>query len=633
MANEEHIEILRKGVKAWNEWRERRRDIKPDLSGVNFRCAELQNGIFSQTCLHRANFSQLILTEINLTKANLIKAKFEKSDLSEADFSNANLHKADFSNANFSEAGLTRTIKASSIMMFSVGVSTEIDNIKENSRELDFSFAELSGVDFRSANLTDADFSSTKLTRVKFSDADFTEAIFNESILYGVIFEDANLSEANFNGANLSRAGFNGATLTSAVLRKVNLRNTNLSRINLEKADLTEADLSQANFSGANLSQAILQGANLRRANLSPASFSESYPTDIERTEYNFVFAFLEGSSIDSPVAYFRKTNLSGSNLSGANLEEANLNQANLDRADLSQANLSRISALYTNFSQAIFTGVCIRDWHINRLTKLDGVICDYVYLMQGQQELRPYSRNFKPGEFSKLYETALETVDIVFLDGIDWKAFLVSFLELKAETGSDEISIQSFENRNGAFIARINVPPDVDKAYVERFIEEKYQLALKAKDEEIGFLREEIAYKRRENTNLIGIIGTMAEKENYKNYFHQPQIGNFIDTAQSGSRQQSINNQHNYASEQKQTLAEAAAEIQKLLQQLEQANPSASESDKLAYVNDETTSSFKRRVVGALQATGEAAIDEFVLENKYLKVVKAAIKGWMKPE
>jgi hypothetical protein len=33
------------------------------------------------------------------------------------------------------------------------------------------------------------------------------------------------------------------------------------------------------------------------------------------------------------------------------------------------------------------------------------------------------------------------------------------------------------------------------------------------------------------------------------------------------------------------------------------------------------------------LQATGEAAIDEFVLESKYLKVAKAAIKGWIKLE
>ncbi|MDP8963599.1 MAG: hypothetical protein M3O33_06355 [Cyanobacteriota bacterium] len=260
-------------------------------------------------------------------------------------------------------------------------------------------------------------------------------------------------------------------------------------------------------------------------------------------------------------------------------------------------------------------------------------MICDYVYLKKGQRERRPHNRTFALGEFTKLSQQVLETVDIVFLDGIEWKAFLVTFLELKAQSGSDEISIQSFENRSGAFIVRINVPPDVDKAYVERFIEEKYQLALKAKDEEILSLREEIAYKRRENTNLIGIIGTMADKENYKNYFHQPQIGNFIDTAQSGSRQQSINNQHNYAAEQKQTLAESVSEIQQLLKQLEQTHPSAAEAQQIEHINNETTPNFKRRAASALQAFGETAIDEFVLENKWLKVIKETVKRWMKPE
>ncbi|MHC5718229.1 MAG: hypothetical protein ACYTX0_40635 [Nostoc sp.] len=52
----------------------------------------------------------------------------------------------------------------------------------------------------------------------------------------------------------------------------------------------------------------------------------------------------------------------------------------------------------------------------------------------------------------------------------------------------------------------------------------------------------------------------------------------------------------------------------------------------KVAYVNDETTPSFKRCVASALQATSETAIDEFILENKYLKIIKAAIKGWLQP-
>ncbi len=86
------------------------------------------------------------------------------------------------------------------------------------------------------------------------------------------------------------------------------------------------------------------------------------------------------------------------------------------------------------------------------------------------------------------------------------------------------------------------------------------------------------------------------------------------------------------FHSEQKQTLAKAAAEIQQLLKQLEKTNPTATESEKITYVNDETTPSFKRRVVGALQAGSEVAIEEF-LDNPYINVGKAIVKGWTKPE
>ncbi|NES72101.1 MAG: hypothetical protein F6K24_46355 [Okeania sp. SIO2D1] len=68
-------------------------------------------------------------------------------------------------------------------------------------------------------------------------------------------------------------------------------------------------------------------------------------------------------------------------------------------------------------------------------------------------------------------------------------------------------------------------------------------------------------------------------------------------------------------------------------MKQLEQSNPTATEAEKVAYINDETTPSLKRRVISTLQATGEAAIDEFILENKSLKVVKAAVKSWFQSE
>jgi hypothetical protein len=88
----------------------------------------------------------------------------------------------------------------------------------------------------------------------------------------------------------------------------------------------------------------------------------------------------------------------------------------------------------------------------------------------------------------------------------------------------------------------------------------------------------------------------------------------------------------HNNSPKQEQNLAEAAAEIQQLLKQLEVTNPTATEAEKITHVNDETTPSFKRRAVAALQAGGEAAIEEF-LDNPYVNVGKAIVKGWIKPE
>ncbi len=110
---------------------------------------------------------------------------------------------------------------------------------------------------------------------------------------------------------------------------------------------------------------------------------------------------------------------------------------------------------------------------------------------------------------------------------------------------------------------------------------------------------------------------------------------GDTFNVSQAGAvgRYARSDNNTFFQSEDRRTLAEAATEIQSLLKQLDQNNPIATETEKIAYINDETTPSFKRRVVGSLQASGETAIDEFILENKYLKVVKSAIKGWLQPD
>lgn len=79
-----------------------------------------------------------------------------------------------------------------------------------------------------------------------------------------------------------------------------------------------------------------------------------------------------------------------------------------------------------------------------------------------------------------------------------------------------------------------------------------------------------------------------------------------------------------------RQTLAEAADEIQQLLMQLEKSQPTATESEKVAYVNDETPADVKSRVVNALKGGGEAAVDTILDNSPYVNVVRAIVKGWI---
>jgi|GEM_PF-5980738 len=172
----------------------------------------------------------------------------------------------------------------------------------------------------------------------------------------------------------------------------------------------------------------------------------------------------------------------------------------------------------------------------------------------------------------------------------------------------------------------------------------DSYSEIYQAKDEQIILYRQDndilekiraIVRDNRPMQNIINVIAQSESKsvsESYTSKYDQRDAKiQFVDTAESGSNP--VFTQNNSTREQnKKTLAEAAAEIQDLLKQLEQNNPTATESEQITHINDETTPKFKRRVTGALQAAGETAIDEFILENKYLKVAKAAIKGWLEP-
>lgn len=119
------------------------------------------------------------------------------------------------------------------------------------------------------------------------------------------------------------------------------------------------------------------------------------------------------------------------------------------------------------------------------------------------------------------------------------------------------------------------------------------------------------------------------SKSETFKTDLRGATIGNYANKVSDNARQQA--NQYNYSSHNEKTLAESAKTIQKLIQQFKEYKPNATHGETVAHVNDETTPGFKRRVVGALKAAGETAIEE-VLDNPYVNITKDCIKGWMNP-
>lgn len=81
MANQEQLDILKQGVRIWNQWREEHPDIRPDLSGADLRRADL----------HRADLSRAILRRADLRGACLLGAELCGAVLVETNLTGATL--------------------------------------------------------------------------------------------------------------------------------------------------------------------------------------------------------------------------------------------------------------------------------------------------------------------------------------------------------------------------------------------------------------------------------------------------------------------------------------------------------------------------------------------------------------
>ncbi|MEL6864803.1 MAG: pentapeptide repeat-containing protein [Bacteroidota bacterium] len=159
MANSDHLAILKKGRKKWNQWRLEHPEITPDLSGIEFQ---------------NVSFNKFNLSNTILRNANLEKVFFVKSNLSHADFSNASLRRircydADLSHAIFDQCDLTYA-KLTNANLSGAKISNAI----------------LTEAKLNEANLQHAQLFHSSLEKARLIETDLRSAVMVNCSIYGI---------------------------------------------------------------------------------------------------------------------------------------------------------------------------------------------------------------------------------------------------------------------------------------------------------------------------------------------------------------------------------------------------------------------------------------------------------------
>lgn len=287
------------------------------------------------------------------------------------------------------------------------------------------------------------------------------------------------------------------------------------------------ADLTDADFTGA-----TLKNTDFRKANLIRTRFYEAKKLDFARvddtilTKLAILKLLVTGNGRGKSYA---RANLKGANLIGADLKEANLENADITEATfqgacLEQANLTLAQAVGTNFTSAQMTGACVEAWNIESTTKLDNIDCRFIYLLEhpkpetDDRERRPSSGEFQPREFTKLFEEVLNTVDLIFRNGIDWKAFVNAFQTVQNQNEDTELALQSIENKgDSVVVVKVGVPDGADKEKIHSDFTQNYQLALQAVEEkykaQLQAKDEQIVVYRQQSGEMTEIVKLLANK------------------------------------------------------------------------------------------------------------------------
>ena len=172
MANEELVEIVRKGRKAVASWRRKNPDVvldlvdadlsEVDLAGINLRRSQLIGTKLVRSRLTGANFSGADLTRADLTSAEVSRGNFVGTRLFRAQLKGIRGESTDFSRAVLQAADLSDS------------VLSEASFLDADLKETDFAGAELLGVNFSHADLDRANFERVRCAWLAWSDVDLS---------------------------------------------------------------------------------------------------------------------------------------------------------------------------------------------------------------------------------------------------------------------------------------------------------------------------------------------------------------------------------------------------------------------------------------------------------------------------
>ncbi|MBC6480520.1 MAG: pentapeptide repeat-containing protein [Hormoscilla sp. GM7CHS1pb] len=446
-------------------------------------------------------------------------------------------------------------------------------------------------------------------------------------------------------------------------------------RLGLAFAAIGGTSFRGADLTDANFAEATLKSTDFRKAIITRTCWKNAKKLYLIRPGTTYlnnegVLQLITGKVRDKN---FDRQNLQGVNLQGANLVgasfiEANLNETNLQDADLSDAKLVHTQLDRADITGATLTGAYIEEWNITSDTKLYGIRCDYVYMRLPPKE-RPafialppeesgdpnyqrkpddWNKNFVEGEFVDFIEPMRLTRDLYHNQQVDPRLMAIAFQQLKDNHPDAELEVVSVEKKGknrDKLMVRADTVPHADRSelnseyfdnleYLKSLSPEALQVIIADRGSMIKMLTGILEVREKSPDLSINNNQSIENTQSGEQRMTGDQTANITSSSSGGDIIGNVGGDFNkHVSESGQNLAEAAAEIQNLLQQLEESYSTETTTGRMQMATEtidriDRDPALAQRILRALGAGSTAAL-ESLLDHPAASFAIGALEDW----